>query len=87
MGKDGNVLFNDTLNTFHLRLYGVEHMVKDYEDSQRRNSATPLHGLLFSISGKGSFTRTNKQKGYIFVVPVVEHWLERGIAQWVHHEG
>ena len=22
-----------------------------------------------------------------FVTPVVEHWLERGIAQWVHHEG
>ena len=22
-----------------------------------------------------------------FVTPVVEHWLERYIAQWVHHEG
>ena len=22
-----------------------------------------------------------------FVVPVVEHWLEREISQWVHHEG
>ena len=22
-----------------------------------------------------------------FVTPVVEHWLETGIAQWVHHEG
>ena len=21
-----------------------------------------------------------------FVTPVVEHWLEREIAQWVHHE-
>ena len=21
------------------------------------------------------------------VTPVVEHWLEREIAQWVHHEG
>ena len=21
------------------------------------------------------------------VIPVVEHWLEREIAQWVHHEG
>ena len=25
--KEGNVLFNDTLNTFYLRLYGVMHMV------------------------------------------------------------
>ena len=22
-----------------------------------------------------------------FVTPVVEHWLERKIAQWVHREG
>ena len=22
-----------------------------------------------------------------FVTPVVDHWLEREIAQWVHHEG
>ena len=21
-----------------------------------------------------------------FVTPVMEHWLEREIAQWVHHE-
>ena len=23
--KEGNILFNDTLNTFYLRLYGVKH--------------------------------------------------------------
>ena len=22
-----------------------------------------------------------------FITPVVEHWLEREIAQWAHHEG
>ena len=22
-----------------------------------------------------------------FVTPVVEHWLEQEIAQWIHHEG
>ena len=27
-GGGGNVLFNDALNTFYLRLYGVGHMVK-----------------------------------------------------------
>ena len=32
--KEGNVLFNDTLNTFYLRLYGVRHMVKDHLDSE-----------------------------------------------------
>ena len=33
--KEGNVLFNDTLNTFYLRLYDVTHMVKDHSDSER----------------------------------------------------
>ena len=27
--KEGNVLFNDALNTFYLQLYGVTHMVKE----------------------------------------------------------
>ena len=22
-----------------------------------------------------------------FVTPILDHWLEREIAQWVHHEG
>ena len=32
--KEGNVLFNDALNTFYLRLYGIRHMVKDHSDSE-----------------------------------------------------
>ena len=32
-----SVLFNDALNTFYLRLYGVGHMVKDHSDSERGN--------------------------------------------------
>ena len=52
--KEGNVLFNDALNTFHLRLYGVIHMVNDHSDSERGNPPPP-HGLLFPISSKGSF--------------------------------
>ena len=32
--KEGNVLFNDTLNTFLLRLYCIRHMVKDQSDSE-----------------------------------------------------
>ena len=41
-----NALFNDALNTFYLRLYGVRHGVKDPSDSKRGNPL-PLHGLLF----------------------------------------
>ena len=52
--NEGNVLFNNALNTFYLRLYGVGHMVKDHSDSERGNPLLP-HRLLFSISSKGSF--------------------------------
>ena len=34
--KKGNVLFNDALNTFYLRLYGIGHMVKDHSDSKMK---------------------------------------------------
>ena len=56
--KEGNVLFNDALNTFYLRLYDVIHMVKDHSDSERGNQLLPLHGLLFLISSKVSFKCT-----------------------------
>ena len=84
-----NILFNDTLNTFYLWLYGVRHMVKDHSDSERGNPLLP-HGLLFLIDSKGSFICTIPDRiahTTAFVMPVVEHWLEREIAQWVHHEG
>ena len=62
--KEGNVLFNDALSTFYLRLYGVGYMVKDHLDSDRGNPP-----LLFPTSSKGSFICTIPQTGY--------HWLER----------
>ena len=58
--KEGNVLFNDALNTFYLRLYGVRHMVKDHSDSKRGNLLPP-HGLLFPISS--TFICTIPQTG------------------------
>ena len=35
--RERNVLFNDTLNTFYLRLYGVRHMGKDHSSSEKGN--------------------------------------------------
>ena len=60
--RKGNVLFNDALNTFYLRLYGVGYMVKDHSDSERGNPLPP-HGLLFPISIKGSYICTIPQTG------------------------
>ena len=58
----GNVLFNNALNTFYLRLYGVRHMVKDHSDSEKGNLLPP-HRLLLSINSKGSFICTIPQTG------------------------
>ena len=33
--KEGNVLFNDALNTLYLRLYVVGHMVKNHSGCER----------------------------------------------------
>ena len=58
----GIVLFNDALNTFYLRLYGVGPMVKDHSGRERGNQLPP-HRLLFPISTKGSFICIIPQTG------------------------
>ena len=66
------VLFNDALNTFYLRLYGVRHMVKDRSDSERRNLLPPLPGWLVLISSKGSFICIiphRRARTKVFVIP------------------
>ena len=57
------VLFNDALNTFYLRLYGVGHMVKDHYDSEKGNSLPP-NRLLFPINSKGSFICIRQDNTY-----------------------
>ena len=43
---EGNVLFNNTLNTFYLRLYGVGHMVKDDWYNKGRGMYYPAYGMM-----------------------------------------
>ena len=57
-GKKINVLFNDTLNTFCLRLWR-----RTLCKGERGNPLPPLYGLLFPISSKGSFICTIPQTG------------------------
>ena len=49
--------------------YGVRHMVKDHSDSEK--------GFFYMHHPIDRMTHTTA-----FVTPVVEHWLEREIAQW-----
>ena len=53
-----NVSFNDALNTFYSRLYGVRHVIKDHSNSERGNP----QGLLCPISSKDYF---------IFIIPQI----------------
>ena len=60
--RERKVLFNDDLNTFYQRLYGVRHMVEDHSDSEKGNPLLP-HRLLLSINSKDSFICTIPQTG------------------------
>ena len=59
----------------------VRHMVKDHSDSEKGNLLPP-HRLLLSINMHHPTDRIAYTMA--FVTPVVEHWLERELAQWVH---
>ena len=76
-------MFYLTTHSIHF-IYGF--MASDHSDSERGNPLRP-HGLLFSISSKVFYMHHPTDRiAYTtaFVKPVVEHWLERFIAQWVH---
>ena len=72
--RKGNGLFNDTLNTFYLQLYGVGQMVKDRSDSER-GKPLPPHGLLFPINSNGSFICTIPQTGLHIPWPLLHQSL------------
>ena len=62
-------------------------MVMDHSDSEKGNPQLP-HGLLFPDFFYMHHPTDRIAHTTAFVTPVVEHWLEREIAQWVHsHEG
>ena len=49
-GKVGNVLFNDALNTFYLRLYGFKKMVNDHSESERETCCRHYMGYSFLLA-------------------------------------
>ena len=74
--KEGNILFSYIASDIWQRTTQIA----------RGNLLLP-HRLLFPISSKGSFICIIPDRiihTTAFVTPVVEHWLEREIAQWVH---
>ena len=55
--NEGNVLFNDALNTFYLRVYCVRYMVKYQSDREIGKPLLP-HGLSFRLAARVT-PRTN----------------------------
>ena len=49
--KEGNILFNDALSTFYLRLYGIGYMVKNHSDRERANPL-PHIGYSFQLAAR-----------------------------------
>ena len=80
--KEGNVLINDALNTFYLRLYGVRHMVKDHSDSQKGNPLPP-HGYSFRLTARVLLYAPSHRQDCTYHGLCYTR-LEREIAQWVH---
>ena len=56
------IIYLTTHSTHFIYGYMASDMVNDHSDSKRGNPLSP-HGLLFSISSKGSFICTNPQTG------------------------
>ena len=72
-------MFYLTTHSAHF-IYGYmkSNMVKDHSDGEIGKPAalSDMHQPTDRITHTAAF-----------VMPVVEHWLEQEIVQWVHHEG
>ena len=61
------------------------YMVSDPSDSEKGNPLPPLHWLLFAISANDiSYAPSHRQDRTAFDTSVVQLWMEREIAQWLH---
>ena len=78
--RERNVLFNDALNTFYLRLCGVRHTVKNHSDWEREREETRCRHMSYSfrltarvILNAPSHRQDSTYHGLLL------HWLEREI--------
>ena len=58
--QEGNVLFNDALNTFYLRLYGVRHMGKASHEGVSETRITIHKNALIKYIGDGNICHFKK---------------------------
>ena len=73
MWKEGNVLFNDALNTFYLRLYGVRKLNMNTVEGRKEG-----YVLFNDAFNKGSFICTMSQEARSNSVverPIMVRWV------------
>ena len=59
-------------------------MIKDHSDREREETHMDYS---FQLAARVVLYAPSHRHDMAFVTPVVKHWLEREIDQWVHHEG
>ena len=52
LNRGVNVLFNDALNTFYIRLYGIGDMVKDHSEREKEETRCPHMGYYFRLTAR-----------------------------------
>ena len=70
-----------------LWFYGVEHMVRDHS-AREETRCRHYIGYYFRLAATYFYMHHPTDRiahTTTFITPVVGHWLERVIAQWVHH--
>ena len=89
-GKERNVLFNDALNTFYFYGYMASDICQRTIPIVRKETFCCHMGYSFWLAARVllyAFPTDRIIHTTAFVTPVVEHWLEWEIAQWIDHEG
>ena len=80
-------MFDLAMHSTHF-IYGYMAYGKGTIQTARDETCCRHMGYSFRLAARIiSYASDRRTHTTAFVTPVVEHWLEREIAQWVHHEG
>ena len=62
----------------------TQRLFTDHPDLIVREETLFRHNIFLSVARDYLYAPSHRQDSTYFVVPIVEHWLERDLAQWIH---
>ena len=75
-----------TMHSTHLWLYGAGHVIKDHS-AREETHCSHYMGYSFTLAARVLlYTPDSIAHTTAFLTPVMEHWLEQEIVQWVQHD-